>query len=227
LETESTEGFHQIVVPHKEIKEQARLVTLDSRIKQAIIKSTTTALTTEEADSLQSLESIRNSILTSQENEWRLRSRATWLKSGDSNTKYFHKVASYNRLRKSIWSIMNTGGEVIRGQEAIKTEAVVYFKRLFSAQNSHNLPEKCYTAGLFPSIVTDEEAVSLNDPVTLPEIKTYFKSSRKKEALGQTAGRLNSSSIFLTSWERTFCRWLKTRASKVRFLGASIPLFWY
>jgi hypothetical protein len=55
------------------------------------------------------------SILCAQENAWRLKSKATWLKCGDSNSKFFHKVASYNRLKKSIWSIKDEGGIVIQG----------------------------------------------------------------------------------------------------------------
>jgi hypothetical protein len=130
------------------------------------------------------LESRRNSILRSEENAWRLRSRATWLKSGDSNSKFFHKVASFNRYKKSIWSIKNAGEEVIRGQEALKEEAVSYFKQLYKAPNSHNLLEKSSTASLFPSIVSAEEAANLYNPVTLSELKDILHNFKKERSPG-------------------------------------------
>jgi len=48
----------------------------------------------EESTRQKVLESLRNATLRSEENAWRLRSRATWLKSSDSNSKFFHNVAS-------------------------------------------------------------------------------------------------------------------------------------
>jgi hypothetical protein len=90
------------------LTQSARLTQLESAIQNYIYSSSTTALTEVETVDLAALESNRADILREQENAWRLRSRATWLKSGDSNTKYFHKLATYNRSKKSIWSIDNT-----------------------------------------------------------------------------------------------------------------------
>jgi hypothetical protein len=63
---------------------------------------------------------------------------------------------------------------VIRGQEELKEEAVCYFKQLYNAQNSQNLPEKCYTASLFPSVFLKRKPPSLEAPVTMPEIKAIL-----------------------------------------------------
>jgi hypothetical protein len=70
------------------------------------------------------LERNRAHILREEEKCWRLRSRATWLKWGDSNTKFFHNLASHNRNKKQIWSIQSDCDETLREQEAIKAEAV-------------------------------------------------------------------------------------------------------
>jgi hypothetical protein len=161
--------------------EQSRLGSLESEISHYILKSSITDLSVEETARQKMLESHRNSILQYEENAWRLRSHATWLKSGDSNSKFFHKVARYNRNKKIIWSIKNNREEVIRGQDDIKEEFASFFNHLYKASCNCNLQEKCSTASLFPSIISAEEDADLYKPVTLTEIKDillHFKKER-------------------------------------------------
>jgi hypothetical protein len=173
----------------QKISRKALLKQLEAEITELILTSSS-ALTVEEADRLKSLESNRASILSDEEKAWRLRSRATWLKSGDSNSKFFHNVASYNRCKKTIWSIDSAGDGTIRGQEAIKTEAVAHFKQQFKATNSHYLSEKASTASLFPNFISSEAATELYKPVTLSELKDiliHFKKERSPGPDGWTS----------------------------------------
>jgi hypothetical protein len=151
--------------------------------------SISTTWSVDESVRLKRLEASRNSLLHSQEIAWRLRSRATWLKSGDSNSKFFHRVASYNRQKKRIWSIKSDGHD-IRGLEAIKAEAVSHFSQQFKASCSPNLLEKVSTTGLYPSLVSGAEAEDLFKPVTLAEIKdilSHFKTERSPGPDGWTS----------------------------------------
>jgi hypothetical protein len=44
------------------------------------------------------LETERNNFLKAQEDLWRIRSRAIWVKSGDHNNKFFHQFANQRRI---------------------------------------------------------------------------------------------------------------------------------
>jgi hypothetical protein len=101
---------------------------MEFEINQLINKSAIIALSVEDNESFKALESSRNALLREEENRWRLRSRETWLRSGDSNTKFFHKVVSFNRNKKYIWSISSENGGTLCGQEAIKEEVASHFE---------------------------------------------------------------------------------------------------
>jgi hypothetical protein len=179
LKTKSKKWFME-----QKLEQSARLIELESEIQKLIYTSTISALTVEETVDLSSLETNRASILREQENAWRLRSRATWLKSRDSNTRYFHKLASFNRSRKSIWSIDNNEKGTIRGQEAIKAEAVTHFKQQYKASSNQNLLEKATIADLFPHFISAEAATELYNPVTLSEIKDILIHFKKERSPG-------------------------------------------
>jgi hypothetical protein len=164
-------------------EEKACLLLLETQISTLYI-ATSSALTVEESDRLNLLEAHRASILRDEEFRWRLRSRATWLQCGDSNSSYFHKVASYNRNKKTIWSIDSANGGVIRGQKDLLTEAATYFTLQYKASNTQNLPEKASTASLFPRMITAEEATELSKPVTLAELKDILHHFKKERSPG-------------------------------------------
>jgi hypothetical protein len=77
--------------------------------------------------SLKELEQERNTLLKEIEEQWRQRSRAIWIQSGDLNTKFFHNFASFRRNHKYVWEIQDEEGLVYRGQENIKEATVKTF----------------------------------------------------------------------------------------------------
>jgi hypothetical protein len=161
--------------------QKSSLIKLETDISQILHNSSLADLTLEESASLKQLESARASLLLSEENNWRLRSRETWLKSGDTNSRFFHKVASYNRDRKFIWSIKDSSGEILSGQRALQDEAVAHFSRLYKKSTNPDVPGMVTLASLFSKFVSEVEAAELFKPVTLSEIKNiliHFKSER-------------------------------------------------
>nr|XP_009590391.2 uncharacterized protein LOC104087583 isoform X2 [Nicotiana tomentosiformis] len=68
-------------------------------------------------------------LAIAQETNWRQKSRALWLKEGDSNTKFFHRVAVANRRRNFIESLV-VDGVRIEGEEEVKG-AIAGFMRTY------------------------------------------------------------------------------------------------
>jgi hypothetical protein len=137
------------------------LVNLETDIEQLLFKIVESPLSLEEERHLGELETNRNNFLHREEEAWRIRSRVTWIKSGDSNTKIFHKMASFNRNRKHVWEIINGNGDTITDQKAIKEEVVNYFKHFYKEKERTNYNDLVRISSLYPRMVNEEEAESL------------------------------------------------------------------
>jgi hypothetical protein len=85
------------------------------------------------------LEMDRNKLLLEEEERWRQKSRAIWIKSDDKNTKFFHNFINYRRNKKFLWEIRDEDGNVHSGQDAIKKEVVSYLDFFFKDKNQTNI----------------------------------------------------------------------------------------
>ena len=97
----------------------------------------------------------RLKLLAVEEDIWRQRSCALWLKSGDHNTKYFHHFTSDRKNRKQIWEIQMETDHEVSGQKELKAEAVNYFKNIGSTTGIIS-EEQTNLASISPSMVTVE-----------------------------------------------------------------------
>ncbi|KAM1032357.1 hypothetical protein ACFX2C_036031 [Malus domestica] len=109
-----------------------------------------------------------STILEQEELFWLQKSRNTWLREGDKNTKFFHLSAVVRRRKNKLEGLNNSEGVWTDGKENLKSIVVNYFKDLFSFRitttNMESLPH------LFPCLSGDDLAV-LNGEVTDDEIK--------------------------------------------------------
>ncbi|RVW70784.1 hypothetical protein CK203_058030 [Vitis vinifera] len=71
-------------------------------------------------------------VLLKEEVQWRQKSRVKWIKEGDCNSKYFHRVATGRRSRKFIKSLISERGETLNSIEVISEEIVNFFGNLYS-----------------------------------------------------------------------------------------------
>jgi hypothetical protein len=96
---------------------------------------------------------------------WRQKSRATWLKERDKNTKYFHKVANSHR-RLNIVRHLSINGVLSTDQDAIKDHISYFYKNLYTEETIR----RPLLDDLHFDLIYSEEAVWLKRPFEKDEI---------------------------------------------------------
>ena len=70
-------------------------------------------------------------LAKAEEISWRPKSRCLWLKDGDTNTKFFHKIASSNRRHNCMDRLM-VENAIIEDKKQIKKKALDFFENLYT-----------------------------------------------------------------------------------------------
>ncbi|RVW69351.1 Transposon TX1 uncharacterized 149 kDa protein [Vitis vinifera] len=116
-------------------------------------------------------------LILREEIHWRQKARVKWVKEGDCNSKFFHKVANGRRNRKYIKTLENERGLVLNNAESITKEILLYFEKLYA----NPIGESWSIEGLDWSPISEESAISLDAPFTEEEIsKAIFQMDRDK-----------------------------------------------
>jgi len=68
-------------------------------------------------------------LIKNEEISWRQKSRSLWLKEGDRNTNFFHKIANAHK-RYNIDQLM-ISGELSQDPGTIEGEIVEYYRKLY------------------------------------------------------------------------------------------------
>ncbi|KAJ9680073.1 hypothetical protein PVL29_019377 [Vitis rotundifolia] len=116
-------------------------------------------------------------LILREEIHWRQKVRVKWVKEGDCNSKFFHKVANGRRNRKFIKVLENERGLVLNNAESITEEILLYFEKLYTSL----IGESWSVEGLDWSPILEESAGRLDSPFTEEEIsKAIFQLDRDK-----------------------------------------------
>jgi len=126
----------------------------------------------------------KSKLLQEKEELWRLKSRAIWLKAGDSNTKYFHNLANGRKASNTIWKLPKEPDGWATTHQQLARLGVEHFKRLFTAPNTVNLPDIIRLAGTIPRFVGREDGEELSQPVTTQELECTLKWFKKDKSPG-------------------------------------------
>jgi hypothetical protein len=90
-------------------------------------------LTVEEVNKRDECSNSLERILFQEEVSWRQKSRALWLKEGDQNTRYFHRVANSHRRNNTVAAMLVDGNKT-EDPAAITGHIVQFYKKLYSEQ---------------------------------------------------------------------------------------------
>ena len=136
-------------------------------------------LTLEEAEERVKARADFKSWALMEEISWRQKSRETWLKDGDRNTRFFHRMANTHRRRNCLNSICINGRKLDKEAD-IKEGPVDAFQNLLSAPAgwSPSLPD------LDLNRIGIEEVVSLEETFSENEIWTTISGLNSDKAPG-------------------------------------------
>ena len=89
-----------------------------------------------------------------------------WVKEGDCNSKFFHKVANGKRNRKFIKFLENERGLVLNNIDSITEEILLFYEKLYSSPPK----ESWRVEGVDWSTISEKSASRLDSHFTEKEI---------------------------------------------------------
>uniref|UniRef100_A0A2N9J257 Reverse transcriptase domain-containing protein n=1 Tax=Fagus sylvatica TaxID=28930 RepID=A0A2N9J257_FAGSY len=119
----------------------------------------------------------RTSLL--EEISWRQKSRALWLKEGDKNTKFFHRLANSNRRYNTI-SSLSINGVMSTDSDAISEYITNFYNHLFEEEEN----DRPLLDGLDFSMIPEEDALWLERPFGEEEVADVVSGFNGDKAPG-------------------------------------------
>ena len=110
---------------------KVRKYNLMDSINQLDFKEGSSGLSNEELEKRQADKDELARVILMHEISWRQKSRALWLRVGDRNTRYFHKVATLRRKFNSM-SVVVVDGNWYEDRDEMKSSIYGFYKALFT-----------------------------------------------------------------------------------------------
>jgi hypothetical protein len=128
------------------------------------------------------LENNLDRMNTIEELQWKQKVGKNWILQGDANTQFFHQFVNGRRRKKTITTLDSENGE-IRGQQAITTHIVNFYKDLFGHNDACNMS---LGPSFWPktSIVSESDSIDLIKEFSMEEIKEVVFGMKENSAPG-------------------------------------------
>lgn len=127
------------------------------------------------------LEAKHSELLQTEETMWRQRSRATWLKERDKNSKFFHAKTKQRGNINSIKKLKDNRGVWWNGRDKVEKVLVDYFVGLFTSSNPTTVEQTCLVVKDRLSL---EHVEWCNRSFSPAEIKEVIDQMHPHKALG-------------------------------------------
>lgn len=138
----------------------------------------------------------RSTILLQEEMLWLQKSWIEWLKSGDSNTKFFHTSTVVRRRRNRIHCLKDNDGNWVEDKDELRAMAVDYYTRLFKSNGHVSVP---FISGSFPDTLLGQREFWEAD-VTVEETKDALQGMSSWKAPGSDGFQ---PGFFKKTWDIT------------------------
>ncbi|CAA7020953.1 unnamed protein product [Microthlaspi erraticum] len=112
---------------------------------------------------------------------WKQKSRVTWLREGDMNTKFFHATTKQRRARNRITKLKRSDGTWAETEDDIEHVATAYFQNLFTSSQPADFDE---ALRYVTAQVTTDMNQALTKPPTNEEIKQAIYDINPEKAPG-------------------------------------------
>ena len=106
-------------------------IRLDKDIETLLSGSFSGIISHEDQLTLNQLRSKKKKLQEHNLLTWQLKSHTKWALYGDSNTKFFHAIASGRRNHNTIWSLEDEEGNCIEDELALKDLGKRHFAHIF------------------------------------------------------------------------------------------------
>ena len=113
-------------------------------------------------------------IETQQTEQTIFRSRSKWVKEGQKMTKYFYALEKRNYVNKTMFSVINSEGQVCTQQKEILREQVQFYQNLYTKDESVKFTLENKTG----IKITEEQKETLEQEIQIDELYTALKSMR-------------------------------------------------
>jgi hypothetical protein len=124
-----------------------------------------------------------DALIQNEEQYWRQRSRVSWMRCGDKNTKLFHRKASARRKRNAIRGLEDDHGDWQSGDTEIGRIVSGYFGDIFSSARPSSQRIELVSAGVQPRI-SEALNAELERPFEPGEVKMALFSMDAIKAPG-------------------------------------------
>ncbi|CAN0853710.1 Transposon TX1 uncharacterized 149 kDa protein [Linum grandiflorum] len=128
-----------------------------------------------------------------EEISWRQKAREDWLKLGDRNTKYFHRVANFNRRRNHLDGLWSDGIQIV-GQSNVAMAAVAFYSTLYEEVKVF----RPFSSFLISKHLPHGMALSLETTVTEKEVWDALCSCAGEKAPGPDGFQMT---FFKRNWD--------------------------
>ncbi|KAG7588504.1 Zinc finger CCHC-type superfamily [Arabidopsis suecica] len=112
------------------------------------------------------------------------RSSISWLKDGDSNTSYFHRMVASRKTLNHIHFIQEDGGPKIDSQQGIRDHCVDFFHNLIGSEVGPNMLTQGDMNILLPFRCNRGQKENLEMPFSSEEIREAFFSLPRNKSSG-------------------------------------------